>query len=420
MSVLAILLPARVRTASLEVPSARPSASSASVAAIAAVKDVEWRFVYSRDGLGIDREGMAAPAQLPRADRTVLVLQDEDVSWLQALLPKSAAKRLQPALVGALEDQLLEDAAVTHLAMSRAGLREDASSWIAAVHKPWVERLLAELTDGGIQIDTLVSLSEPEPDWAAHAKVMPEGQAVAVVSGPQGVAIAPVGWSGWRSRLSDLPFWTAEPTAAQSLSALGLSAARVRLMGVADRALKAAVSGTNLLQFDLAPQMRGSRALRAAWATFKDRRHRAIHVGLVALLLIQIVGLNVAAWQARHEVQQIQAQNERLLRESFPSIKVVVDPLAQAEREVYALRRASGLPGPADPETWLDVLSPAWAGQAAPLKAMRWDAQGASLDATQWPAASLQAMQDHARGLGWQARQEGSVLRLMPPAQGTR
>ncbi|MFN5724214.1 MAG: type II secretion system protein GspL, partial [Betaproteobacteria bacterium] len=99
-------------------PSARPSASSASVAAIAAVKDVEWRFVYSRDGLGIDREGMAAPAQLPRADRTVLVLQDEDVSWLQALLPKSAAKRLQPALVGALEDQLLEDAAVTHLAMS--------------------------------------------------------------------------------------------------------------------------------------------------------------------------------------------------------------------------------------------------------------------------------------------------------------
>ena len=56
---------------------------------------------------------MAAPAQLPRADRTVLVLQDEDVSWLQALLPKSAAKRLQPALVGALEDQLLEDAAVT-------------------------------------------------------------------------------------------------------------------------------------------------------------------------------------------------------------------------------------------------------------------------------------------------------------------
>jgi hypothetical protein len=29
-------------------------------------------------------------------------------------------------------------------------------------------------------------------------------------------------------------------------------------------------------------------------------------------------------------------------------------------------------------------------------------------------------MQDHARGLGWQARQEGSVLRLIPPAQATR
>lgn len=403
MSVLAIVLPARARTASPGGPSA-----------------VEWRFVYSRDGLAIDGEGMAAPAQMPRADRTVLVVQDEDVSWLQALLPKSAAKRLQAALVGALEDQLLEDVSVTHLAVSRSGLHEDSPTWIAALHKPWVEHVLAELMAKGILADALVSLSEPEPDWTAHAKVMPDGQTVAVASGPQGVAIGPLAWAGWRSRLADLPYWTAEPAAAQSLSELGLANNRVRLLGVAARALKAAVSGTNLLQFDLAPQMRGSRALRSAWTTFKDRRYRAIHVGLVALLLIHIARLNVEAWQLGREVQQLQTRNEVVLRESFPSIKVVVDPLAQAERELHTLRRASGLPGPADLETWLDVAASAWAGQAPPITALRLDAQGLSLDAPQWPAASLQAMQDHARKLGWQARLEGSVLRLIPPAPAAR
>lgn len=403
MSVLAILLPARARTASHGESS-----------------PVEWRFVYSRDGLVIDGEGMTEPAQMPQADRTVLVVQDEDVSWLQALLPKSAAKRLQAALAGALEDQLLEDVCVTHLAVSRSGLREDAPTWIAAVHKPWVEQLLADLTAKGIQADALVSLSEPEPDWTAHAKVMPDGQAVAVASGPQGVAVAPLGWSGWRSRLTDLPYWTAEPAAAQTLSALGLATNRVTLLGVAARALKAATSGTNLLQFDLAPQMRGSRALRAAWAAFKDRRFRALHIGLVALVLIQVLGLNVVAWQAGREAQRLQARNETLLRESFPSIKVVVDPRAQAERELQSLRRTAGVPGPADLETWLDVAALAWAGQPLPITALRMDAQGLSLDAPQWPAASLQAMQDHARQLGWQARLEGSVLRLIPPAMAAR
>jgi len=415
MSLLAILVPARSRSAhqaeSSFKPSIKPSAGSAAQAA------PEWRFVYSRDGQGIDREGTAPAERMPRADRTVLVVQDEDVSWLQATLPRSAARRLQAALVGALEDQLLEEAQSTHLAVSRDGLREDGPTWVAALHKPWVEQVLATLTGQGLLADALVGLSEPTPSRTAHAKLTPDGQAVAVVCGPQGVALGPLAWAGWRTRLSDLSPWTAEPEAAQACADLGLSDARVRLIGAGERALTAAASGSNLLQFDLAPRMRGSRAAVAAWSTFKDRRFRVIRVGLVALALIQIVGLNVSAWQADREIRQLQALTEAQLRESFPSIKVVVDPVAQAERELQSLRRIVGVPGPAELETWLDVASTAWTGQAAPIKALRLNAQGLSMDAPRWPAPSLEPIADHARRQGWQTRLDGSVLLVQPPAE---
>ncbi|MFN5700186.1 MAG: hypothetical protein ACK47V_06075, partial [Betaproteobacteria bacterium] len=61
MSLLALLLPARSRASALgETPAgARLTTAVESPA--------EWRFVYSRHGLSVDREGRAAAADLPKA-----------------------------------------------------------------------------------------------------------------------------------------------------------------------------------------------------------------------------------------------------------------------------------------------------------------------------------------------------------------
>lgn len=408
MSLLAILLPGRGRTPPIGESSATsrvdPSSDSAP----------EWRFVFSRDGQTVAQEGSVATSQLPKAERVVLVAQDEDVSWLSVKLPKAAASRLKEVLGGALEDQLLEDPAQTHLAISRMGLREDEPTWVAALHRPWLEHVLSQLSEQGLQADALVSLSEPEPTLRAHARLSVEGMPLAVVSGPHGVASWPLGWAGWRSRLSETPSWTAEPAAAQALSEVGESSGR--LVSASERALGAAASGTNLLQFGLTPQMKGSRAVLAAWSAFKERRYRAIHVGLIALILIQAIGLNLSAWSARQDVRQVQSRSEQLLREAFPSIKVVVDPVVQAERELQTLRSASGEPGPTDLETWIDLTATVWAGQPAPLKTLRLDAQGLSLEAAQWPEELVAVMQDYARQQGWQAQLNGGVLRLSKSA----
>ena len=415
-----------------------PTATSARWAS-SAEPGLEWSFIYSRQGQAVDREGRARAQDLPRADRIVLVAPDEAVSWLSAALPPVAPKRLQDALRGALEDQLLEDASVTHLAVSQLGVQTGGPTWVAALHRSWIEQALKRLHEQRLQADALVSQSEPGPQWQAHARLDAQGQAVAVVSGPLGVAVGPVGWSGWRARLphthegrtkgevrdghgqghpGSALSWTAEPNAAQALAEQGHADAR--LWESSQRALDAAATGTNLLQFELRPQRQGARALRAAWAAFKGPRYRAVRIGMVALVLVQALGLNVSAWQAQSEVQALQQRHAQTLRDAFPSIVVVVDPVLQAERELQAMRRAAGEPGPQDLETGLNLVARAWAAQALPLQTVRWDAQGLSLVAAQWPTDTVQRLRELATPLGWQTQVEAGALRLIPPGAAPR
>ncbi len=406
MSLLAILLPSRPRPASV----------GDAVAAPRSLVGTEWRYAFSRDGLKVDQEGCAAAANLPKAERVVLVAPDDEVAWMPVQLPKAAASRLREVLGGALEDQLLDDAATTHLALSKAGLHDGQTSWVAALHKPWLDQCLSGLRDCGFEADSLVALSEPDSVVRGHAQLSTDGQTWAVVAGPHGVASWPWLWSGWKSRLTEEVSWTAEPAAAAALADLGLKAQR--LVNASERMLAAAATGSNLLQFDLAPRMKGSRVILAAWAQFKSPRYRAIHVGLAALLLIQIIGLNVSAWRAERELQALRAQADRVLQQTFPSVKVVVDPRVQMEREIQLLRQTSGQPGPTDLETWIDLTSGLRGGQAKPLLKVQLSTQGLAMEADEWPQDVVSALQEHARQQGWQVRLEGQSLRLTGPTAG--
>lgn len=403
MSLLVLLLPVRAR-----LPAGGDAAGS-----VRADSPAEWSFVFSRDGQSVTEEGSAPLAQLPKAERVVLVAQDEDVTWLPAQLPKTAANRLREALAGLLEEQLLEDPALTHLAVSRQGLQDSHTTWVAALHKPWVQQMLAQLGAAGLAADGLVSLSEPGSAVVAHARTAFDGQTVAVVSGPHGVAVLPTAWQGWTGRLPSVAEWTSEPSAARTLADHGITAAA--LQAPAQRALAAAAQHSNLLQFDLAPRMKGARALLAVWSAFKEPRLRALRYGLMGLVLVQILGLNAQAWQARRDLAALQARGEQVLRDAFPSVQVVVDPAVQMEREVAALRRASGQPGPADLETWIDVVAGVWAGQPEPLIKLQWDPQGLRMEAPQWPPEFVAVINDHARQQGWQTALEGNTLRVFKP-----
>src|SRR5438477_2557193 len=108
MSTLVLQLPERQRL--------RAGAGEESGAA--AGRRREYTYVTSDDGIELEAQGHAAAALLPTRSIVIAVIQEADVSWHRITLPKAPASRLRMALVGVVEESLLDDAESVHLAIA--------------------------------------------------------------------------------------------------------------------------------------------------------------------------------------------------------------------------------------------------------------------------------------------------------------
>ena len=160
MTVLAIQLPPRERL------SARVSGPEA---ASGMRLPTEWPFVFSADGRNVTQTGSAALALLPRADHTVLVLAEADVSWHAIDIPKAPPARLRAALLGVMEDALLEDEDALHFALA-PDTQPGRKGWVAVTHRPRLLAALAALEAGGASVERVVSASLPASIAAAEAE----------------------------------------------------------------------------------------------------------------------------------------------------------------------------------------------------------------------------------------------------------
>ncbi|OZI55893.1 type II secretion system protein GspL [Bordetella genomosp. 4] len=71
-------------------------------------------------------------------------------------------------------------------------------------------------------------------------------------------------------------------------------------------------------------------------------RWRGAAAWMAGAALIWIVGLNIYALQLEHETEQLRQHMEREVRDAFPDIPVVLDPLRQAQQGRDALRTGQG------------------------------------------------------------------------------
>src|SRR4051794_27730031 len=108
MSTLVLQLPERRRL----------RAGAADEAGAAGARRREYSYATSDDGIELDAHGDAAAALLPKRSVVIAVVQEADVSWHRITLPKAPASRLRAALVGVLEEALLDDAEGVHLAVA--------------------------------------------------------------------------------------------------------------------------------------------------------------------------------------------------------------------------------------------------------------------------------------------------------------
>lgn len=386
----------------------------------------EFSYVLSPDGLSVSAQGRATAALLPRADTVIAVLPDCDIGWHRITLPKAPRPRLRAALVGVLEEALLEDADLTHLALA-PGASAGQLTWVAAVHRPWLTSQLAQLEKGGRSVERVVPASWPGDVPTGHFS---EGsgadggateQILLTWADASGVACLRLQGTLARALLpaqsTEGARWTATPAvAAPAERWLGTP---LLVLSAEQRALQAARSLWNLRQFELAARHRGTRALRDAWLRWRSPAWRPVRWGLAGLVLLNVLGLNLWAWHQSDAITGKQHAMVSLLRETYPNVRAIIDAPAQMERETESLRAAAGKAGDNDLEVLLQAAASAWPLDRPPVETLRFEPGRLTLAANGWTPEQVAQFRSQLRPAGWQVEYEGGRLTLSRAREGS-
>jgi len=271
----------------------------------------------------IVRRARAVLAELPRLPRTELVIAAPDVLLVEASLPPLTGARLRAALPAIAEPHLLSELESAYVVAAKP--HGGARTTLAALERALVQRALellrrANLTPAGATPEQLTLALTPGrwrlrlgPAYSCLRTAPLAGLACSAAAGGE----PPV-----ELRLALEQAGHARPEALEVEGACD-SAAWSAALGIPVVALE-------LLQYELAPRL-------MSWSAWR------VPAALAALcVLVWVSGLNVEAALMRHEEQALRAQMAAAVRDTLPSVPVVLDPLKQLERAVADLRVGAG------------------------------------------------------------------------------
>lgn len=369
-----------------------------------------WGYAWADDGT-VGDSGHTSLDLLPRPARgqaCVLVWPTQRLSWQRVTLPTGSlgrnrsGARLRQILDGLLEDQLLQDTAGLHLALA-PDATEAQPVWVAVTARAALQQALGVLAQAGVPVQRVLPQAVPD-------------QAGAHLGGPDHAPSLRLGWPLAQDAHARCPVQVAldahSPALylgcgeAGALSAEPAVAARATALGVdtpvlcsaAAQAAQCLPSGWNLAQMGLTLHTGWRTRLAQAGARWlTEPRWRPTRWALVALLLVQIVGLNGWAWLARHSLDAQRAQLRAVFTQSFPD-KPVVDPLAQMVRELQVLRQQRGSESGLNAllATLASVAPPPYALQAIRYTDRTWQLQGPPL-----PNGQADALRQRWQAAGW-------------------
>jgi general secretion pathway protein L len=404
----------------LQLPERRRLRAGATDESAAPSRRREYAYATSDDGIELDAHGDAAAALLPKRSIVIAVVREADVAWHRITLPKAPASRLRAALVGVVEEALLDDADKVHLAVAPLAVAGQPT-WVAVVDKAWLQDELAALEKAGVFVDRVVPMAWPDDPPAGHFHAPAEGvgsthSVVLTWASTEGVATVRLDGGLARTLVPQPPppatRWTAEPMAAAAAEQwLG---APVNVMPTEHRLLQAGRSLWNLRQFELARRTRGARAI-ADWARqLMSPAWRPVRVGLAFLVAAQVVGLNLWAWHQKSAVESRRVAIQALVKKTFPRVgdaDVQRDPAAVMLRETQALRTLAGKAGDSDLEPMLQAAAAAWPGERPPVENLRYEGGKLTLSAAGWSDAQIEQFRSMLRAAG--VRVDASEGRLV-------
>lgn len=382
-----------------------------------------YDYLLTADGSTVVEQSRVPLALLPlvgSAGEVVALVAARHLSWHQVQLPKGtlgrrffqegSTARLRAVLDGLLEERLLDETAQLHFAIEPAP-RADAPMWVAVCDRAWLQAALQALEQAGRPVSRIVPEFAPDTSPDTLSVIGEPDEAQLVFSARGGVAVWPL--SAVSVALLHWPEGNrivAEPAVAAL--AEQLFKRNVTLQQGAQRRLQAIQSHWDLAQFDLVNSSRARTWKRLSAATsslLRAPRWRATRVALLALLAVNLVGLNAWAWKEQAGVNAQRAAIRALLTSTFPQVRVVVDAPLQMAREVAALQQASGVASGRDLETMLGAF-----GAVAPVEylpdAIEFVAGELRLKGLKFKPADLAAVTFKLKPLGFVASPEGDSL----------
>ena len=329
-----------------------------------------YDYLLTPDGSSVAEQSRAPLALLPMAGNVsdvVALVPARKLSWHQVQLPKGSlgrnlfqdggALRLRAVLEGLLEDDLLDETAQLHFAIEPQA-REDLPVWVAVCDRAWLRAALQTLEQAGRPVSRIVPEFAPDslPD-ALYVMGEPD-QAHMVFSADGAVTVWPLSAASvtlisW----PELRGIVAEPAVAALTEQLFRRT--VTLQQVGQRRLQAAQSAWDLAQFDMvnSGSARTWKRVSESIGNFlRAPRWRAARLALVALLLVNLIGLNAWAWKEQSRLNTQRAAIRDLLTSTFPNVRVVVDAPIQMAKEVAALQQASGASSNRDLDVMLSTV----------------------------------------------------------------
>lgn len=363
----------------------------------------------------------AGPA---RTGQVTVVVPAQALSWHRVQLPAGVQRqgpRLRAVLEGLLEDQLLDDPARMHFALEPSPASA-GPVWVATCLRDWLRQGLQTLEQAGHQVGAVVPEWVPQANSATLWVTGNADTAQAIWVDAQGVHWRPL--SGEHISSASIPAaWQAlsvqaEPAVASLAEALHRG--EVNVLSRDERLQQCTHTGWDLAQGDMARRHPLTRSLQQATAAlWQAPQWRPARWALAALLLVQLIGLNAAAWQAKSQLAQQRSAMQTTLLATFPHTPVVIDAPKQMEQAVTGLRQASGQASARDLESLLaalgsldgfEALPPANSAQAAiDFVAGEVRVRGLNLSAAQLPT-----VQSQLQARGYSARLDGSTLHITP------
>lgn len=374
-----------------------------------------WPWLLVDDTGHALRQGDDTPATLPPADRLVLVPSPRSVTWLRTTLPATAAKRWRSALPGLLEEQLLDEPESVHWALP-AHAQAGQATWVASTPLAPLQHAVAALEAVQRRVDAIAPGAWPTAaDEPAQGHLVDrDGHPLLLWRDAEGVALLPLAGGYARARIAALAAaapdaqWTAEPAAVAAAEQWLGHAVPVRTRQ--QQLMLALHSPWDLRQGDLAPRLRGVQALQHLGHRLMQPEWRAWRWGLLALVGVQLLGLNALALQQHRQEQGRRQAIQALVGQAFPQI-----PGADAGRvplALSALRTAAGVAGSDDLEPLLSAAARHWPAGLGPVQALDFEAGRLTLAAPEWRDDLTPAFGQALSADGIQLQQDGTRLVL--------